>query len=291
MKYSWKFDAIGTKWQIDLDGAIGGGQLADLKQRVTERVDAFDKRYSRFRSDSELMKWAKPGTYPMPPDGLKLFDFYKQLYDATRGHVTLLIGSVMDAAGYDAGYSFKEKPLSAPPKWDDALEYNEQTITTKLPVILDVGAAGKGYLIDIITDLIAAESSVDTVVINAGGDIRHYAKEQATPVIIGLQNPFDHQQIVGTAAIKNQSLCASSGSKRKWGKFHHIIDPVSLESPTIVASAWTRADTAMVADGIATALFFCEPAALRDFDFSYAMLRSDMSLTYSPNFLSGVFTA
>lgn len=291
MKHSWKFNAIGTTWQIDLDGAIDDDQLAGLKQRVAERIEAFDKTYSRFRSDSELMEWVTPGTYPMPPDGVKLFDFYKQLYDATDGRVTPLIGTVMSEAGYDAAYSFKAKPLTTPPKWEDALEYNEQTIMTKLPVILDVGAAGKGYLIDIIIELITAEYSADTVVINAGGDIRHFAREQGTPVVIGLQNPFDHRQIVGTASIDHQSLCASSGSKRKWGKFHHIIDPTSLESPAEIAATWARADMAMVADGIATALFFCEPAALGAFNFSYAMLRSDMKLTYSPNFLSEVFTA
>jgi len=106
------------------------------------------------------------------------------------------------------------------------MEYDYPKITIKKPEALDFGAGGKGYLVDIVSDLIK-EYGGREFCIDAGGDIRY---ESSKPLRVGLENPNDMNQAIGVATIANTSLCASSGSRRKWGNFHHIINPHTLKS-------------------------------------------------------------
>lgn len=284
MGFAWTFDAIGTKWRItSADQPDPHHTDQSLEQAVRQRIEAFDKAYSRFRDDSLVMTMSRQaGTHQLPEDGFKLLQFYEQLYVATSGLCTPLIGQVISDAGYDASYSFSPGKLRTPPAWEQVIEgYDQRSITLRTPALLDFGAAGKGYLIDIIGDMLKA-AGVEQFMINAGGDIlsKNIAAGQ-----IGLENPFNGQEVIGVVRIQNQSICASAGNKRQWSDYTHLINPMTLTSPQNITASWAVAPSAMVADGLATALFFTEPARLRAmFDFSYALLRADMSLEYDSSF-------
>jgi thiamine biosynthesis lipoprotein len=140
------FQAIGTHWEIRVDQPMAAEQWTQLQKRLHERIDAFDTHYSRFRADSLITRMSqRAGTYDLPADGYTLLQFYEQLYAATNGAVTPLIGQALADAGYDAAYSFQPKTLATPPRWEDVLSYNRHAITLQQPALLDFGAAGKGY--------------------------------------------------------------------------------------------------------------------------------------------------
>lgn len=263
-KLKYSFQAIGTQWSIT--GDINNGLYA----KITQRIEQFDRVYSRFIDSSTMRSISgSVGKHTLPKDAEPLFDFYQKLYDISNGLVTPLIGHTMEQAGYDASYSFKSGVLTQPPIWNEAIKYDFPNITIKIPLVFDFGAAGKGYLVDIISKLIQ-ENGIDNFCVNAGGDI--FTK--GTPQIIGLENPIDTSEIVGTVSIKNSAICASSGNRRQWGKFHHTINPKTLQSPKNVDAIWVRANTTMIADGIATALYFVDPVKLRKhFDFEYALIQ------------------
>jgi FAD:protein FMN transferase len=285
------FEAIGTRWAIVAEHDLPAAAWRDAEQRLQARIDEFDKSYSRFRADSLVTRMSKQaGSYDLPADGYKLVQFYEQLYRVSDGKVTPLIGQVVSDAGYDAEYSLRPKPLQQPPAWEEVISFDKQHITLSQPAILDFGAAGKGYIVDIVGELLE-ESGVESYTINAGGDIRH-RNRGANRLTVGLENPLDHSEVIGTASIFNQSICASSGSRRSWGKFHHIIDPETLTSPTEIIATWAVADSAMLADGLATALYFTDPTKLRkQFDFTHAILRDDMSLEYARDFPTIIYEA
>lgn len=284
------FQAIGTSWEIHVADTPGEGVWQKTLQRVHDYIDSFDKAYSRFRDDSLVVAISRrAGTYGLPADGYDLLQFYQRLYRATNGKVTPLIGQLIADAGYDAAYSFKERSLAAPPTWDDVLDYNEKTITVRQRVLLDFGAAGKGYLIDKVGEILESAGIVEYV-INAGGDIRHRSGA-GKAIEIGLENPFDSTEAIGAVTLQNQSICASSGSKRAWGNYHHIFDPDTRASTKDVAGTWVIADDTMTADGLATALFFVGPEALKDFAFSAAVLDNQGSLSYARDFPVTVFEA
>jgi thiamine biosynthesis lipoprotein len=262
-----------------------------LLSQIHNRIDEFDSRYSRFREDSWVSRMAKQaGDYDMPDDGFKLFEFYTQLYEATGGKVTPLIGRTMEQAGYDPTYSLKSGRLTVPDRLEDTLSFDRRRLRLKTPALLDFGAAGKGYLIDLVAEIITS-GGIKRFMINAGGDILRRAPKHDV-VSIGLENPFDASEAVGVLDLANGSLCASAGNKRQWAGMHHIIDPHRLESPRHIAATWVMASDTMTADGLATALFFVPPRQLlKRFDFAYAILTEDMGINCSHDFPVKLFEA
>lgn len=285
------FQAIGTAWVIETRSELSTAAWQRLEAAIHARIEQFDMAYSRFRSDSLVSQMAThQGNFKVPDDAHQLLKFYEDLYKVTEGSVTPLIGQVVSDAGYDAQYSLQTKPLRQPPHWEEVLSYTKTSITLTQPALLDFGAAGKGYLVDIVGRLLR-DAGLKNYTINAGGDMQHKTNTDDV-LIVGLENPYDTSEVLGTVTLKNQSLCASAGSRRKWGDYHHIIDPNSLQSPLEIAAVWVIASDTMSADGLATALFFTKPTMLqKHFQFAYALLRRDMSLERSRNFPLHAFEA
>jgi thiamine biosynthesis lipoprotein len=280
-----EFDAIGTHWTLDLDTL----RPQDIVAKIQQRIKQFDKDYSRFRPDSLIMAMAnKGGDYTLPADAQPLFDMYRQLYELTQGAVTPLIGQVLVDAGYDASYSLQPKTLHRPPDWGEVLAYNYPVLQLKQPALLDVGALGKGYLVDIIGTLLD-DNGVAGYTINAGGDILHHSATNQT-IRVGLEHPDNPHQAIGVATIRNQSLCGSATNRRAWDRFHHVINPHTLTSPQQLRAVWALAEQAIVGDALTTALFFATPHELKQhFVFEYAIIKHDHSLEHSPNFPAEFF--
>lgn len=285
---SFEFEAIGTHWKIDLDP--GGKDLEEIQTQIKSRIEIFDKTYSCFREDSLVTQISKEsGKYTFPSDGEELFSVYKDAYSLTNGLVTLLIGNVIADAGYDANYSLIPKSLTTPKQWEEVLNYFHPHLETKQPVVLDFGAAGKGYLVDIVGQMLL-KFGVTNFFIDAGSDMLTMG-EIGNNEQIGLEDPENLTQVIGIAQIKNQSLCASAGNRRKWDKYTHIINPKTLESPKNILATWVVAERAIIADCVATCLFFVEPHTLYSkFKFEHLVLYSDRSINMSNNFPAQLFT-
>ncbi len=284
--YTYEFEAIGTHWQIDI---YGDAFLEKVKTKIQKRIAQFDAHYSRFRADSLVTLMSqKAGMYLMPDDAEEMLGLYEKVFRITEGAVTPLIGQVLVDAGYDAEYSLVPKTLTRPKQWDEVLSYSHPTLTLSEPALLDFGAAGKGYLIDIVGELLESEG-IMSYCIDAGGDMRQ--RSMAGEVLrVGLEHPEHTEQAIGIAYITNRSLCGSAGNRRVWGDFHHIIDPHMLSSPRHILAVWAVADTTLLADMLTTALFFVSPEVLQtEFDFEYVILHADHSVTRSPDFPGEIF--
>lgn len=276
------FEAIGTVWNIVCEA----DQLAapGLARLIADRISQFDKNYSRFRSDSWVSSIRTPGHYQVPDDFAKLFEFYQQLYQETNGAVTPLIGDAMERAGYNATYSFQAQQLKSIPKLTEALSFEIDTLHVKYECVLDFGAAGKGYLVDLVANLLR-QRGITRFVIDAGGDMCLASPTLHQPTPIGLEDPRDPTALAGVAELTNQSLCASASNRRRWGDYHHIINPHTLRPTTEVRATWVVADTTLQADGLATALFFTAPDQLQAvFDFEYMIMMADNTIQVSPAF-------
>ncbi len=296
---TFEFVGIGTHWHVEIFDQLSEAASSDLLASIQQRIADFDQVYSRFRPDSLVTQMAtKSGSYLLPDDAKKLLVFYHSLYQLTAGSFTPLIGQVLVDAGYDLQYQLAEKKLSLPPAWEVAMKYDYPNLLLKIPVQLDFGAAGKGYLIDLVAEELK-KKQITGFCIDAGGDILHYQHpahvenhpnslplaSQVEPFRIGLENPLNFKEVIGVATITNQSICGSAGSRRKWGRFHHLIDPKTLSSPQHLLATWVIADETILADGLATALYFVPAEHLRArYTFEYAKLNSDFSIEVSPDF-------
>lgn len=287
--YSLIFEAIGTRWEISIASLLPVNKKVAVDKLIRKRIEDFDKTYSRFRGDSFVRRMAvNKGMYVLPDDSRPLFELYFALYKLTEGLFTPLIGQVLDDAGYDETYSLKPKVLHSPRSWEEAFSIDDSCITVKYPILLDFGAAGKGYLLDLVSNLLR-ENGIDSYCVEAGGDICNYNNEDKN-FRVGLENPNDFSQVIGVAIIGNESICGSAGNRRKWGKYHHIIDPNTLSSPQSVAATWVVAETTMLADGLSTCLFFVSPEILlKRYQFEYVVLYSDFSIKKSGGFRGELF--
>ncbi len=273
------FKAIGTHWVIDVYDVLSAEKEENLTKKIKDRIEQFEQMYSRFRENSWLQIISKnPSTYGIPSDGEVLISLYKNMYQYTAGAVTPLIGQVLVDAGYDKEYSLiQKKELSSPPLWEDVIEFNPPHITIKKECSLDFGAFGKGYCVDIVDTVLKSEG-VNSFCVDAGGDMIHKSTE-AKALRVGLEDPLDTKNVIGLISLLNKSIAGSSGNRRAWGKFNHIINPKTLESSKDIQAIWVVADSTLIADAMTTALYFTSPEILlKHFSFEYLMLFSDYSV-------------
>lgn len=281
-KHKLRFEAIGTQWLVETDQPVSG----ELNKRIADRIELFDRTYSRFRDDSLVSEIArKAGEYDFPADAENMVAFYKQLYEATDGVVSPLVGDMLVAAGYDMNYSFTQREIGNVPSWDEVMEWHGATVTMKRMATLDFGAAGKGYLVDIISGMLV-DAGHDNYTIDASGDVCTRGSVEK----IGLENPYDPESVIGVMEVKNASLCASAMNRRAWGKWHHVVDPRTLKPVSDVVATWVCAPTTLEADGLSTALFFVAPEKLTDWHFTYVRLLADGRIEHSPDFVGELFT-
>lgn len=290
-KFHYQFEVIGTKWVIDCLDAPESTTEEVLFNKIKNLIDEYDKTYSRFRDDSLISLISREeGKYRLPANSRELLSIYSNLYKITGGLFTPLIGSVLTEAGYDKDYSFKSKTVNIPESFDEVVQYRYPNLVVSKPVLLDFGAAGKGHLVDIVGQLLTSEG-VNNYCVDAGGDIL-YMDERSSSLKVGLEHPENSSQVIGIVNIVNNSICASSGNRRAWGDYHHIINPNTLSSPKDVLSTWVVAEEAIKADALATCLFLVPPdKLLNQYEFEYFVLYPDFTFEKSSGFDAEIFIA
>ncbi|BAS09710.1 nitrogen fixation protein RnfF [Arthrobacter sp. Hiyo4] len=253
-------------------------------------MERYDGDWSRFRSDSTVGAMARqPGRYELPPEAASLGRLYRSLYEVTRGAMTPLIGGSLERLGYDAAYSLRPAGNALPaPRWEDVLVWDGNVLTTTAPLVLDIGAAGKGQLVDLLA-IELRSCGVDSFVIDSSGDLLHRGPD---PVSVALEHPYDPATAIGTVPLAGGALCASASNRRAWGDgLHHVLDGTTGLPVSTAVATWTMAESTMVADALATALFFVPGSELeRSFDFSWLTVFSDGTAAYSAGFEGTLFS-
>lgn len=286
----FKFDAIGTSWEIDTPAKLG----AEIEQHILELVERFDRVYSRFREDSIVTRIAaatEGGMFSFPDDAVHMFDLYDRLHLATDGAVDPLIGRDLELLGYDRTYSLMPHQTEGSrlrPAWRRDIVRDGSTLSTLGPFVVDLGAVGKGYLVDLLAKTLETNGFEDFV-INASGDIRHRGQVGLT---VGLEHPLDAEMVIGVANLRNGSMCASASNRRRWGNdLHHVLDGRTGRPTNDVIATWAIAVDTATADGLATALFFGpSPRLIQSFDFSFVRMFADGRVEVSDNFDGDIFT-
>jgi thiamine biosynthesis lipoprotein len=245
---TWRFEAIGTRWEIETPEPLSG----DDRGEVAAVIEAFDREWSRFRDDSVVSRLARdPRRVRAPADTVPMLDVLADLAEATGGAVNPLVGGVLARRGYDEALSLVDGgPVPAPdPK--GSLSWSSEELVLRRPAVIDVGAVGKGRLVDLVVELLRARLA-EGFVVDAGGDIRASGRT----VRVGLEHPFDSRRAIGVAVIDDAAICASATNRRRWGDgLHHVLDARTGHPVRSVAATWAFAPDAMTADAASTALF------------------------------------
>jgi FAD:protein FMN transferase len=293
--YSFRFEAIGTPWEIETHEPLDDF----LRERILERVQQFDITYSRFRPDSLVSRVAAApdgGRFDFPEDALGLFDLYDRLHAATGGAVDPLVGRDLELLGYDPAYSLTPAPdrvrsearAGGRATWSRDVVRDGTTLVTQRALVIDVGAVGKGTLVDIVSEILR-DAGFSGFVVDASGDMRHSG---ASSIRVGLEHPLDPRRVIGVTDLRNRALCASAVTRRAWGEgLHHVLDARTGVPVRDVVATWVVAEEAATADGLATALFFTGAELLAEaFSFSYVRMFTDGRAETSHDFDGELFS-
>jgi thiamine biosynthesis lipoprotein len=278
----WRFEAIGTHWEVETTDPLGDAVRAE----VAAEVERFDREWSRFRQDSDVTRLGREGGDLVSTDAGVMLDAYRALSAATAGAVNPLVADSLSALGYDADYTLVAgDPVRAPAAWEEQLSWTATQVAASEPALLDVGAVGKGRLVDLVSDVLA--SIPGDVVIDAGGDMR----VRGEAVRVGLEHPYDAQKAIGVVELQDRALCASAVNRRSWGSgLHHVLDARTGLPVRTWAATWALAPDAMTADALATALFFDGgPALAETWGAEWVRMSTDGRVQRSPGCPADLF--
>lgn len=284
----WEFAAIGTSWRIETAAPLG----AAVVEAVDAVIDRFDRAWSRFRADSLVSRLSAGGVAEAPGDASAMFALYREMSDATAGAVNPLVGGALARRGYDAEISLVDRGAEpAPAAWTQTLSWADGALRLVAPALIDVGALGKGRLVDLIADVLTA-ADVGPFVVDASGDLRIHAGTER----IGLEHPYDPAWAIGVWEVTDAALCASAVNRRAWpaaggGGLHHVLDARTGEPVQTIAATWAVAPDAMTADAAATALFFAGGERFAaDHGVQWVRMTTDGRAAWSPECTAELFT-
>lgn len=282
---SWSFEAIGTRWQIDAPTPLP----ADARAAVRRVVEEYDRTFSRFRADSLVRQHAAVGGTVVYPDAAApLFALYREVERVTAGRTSPLVGASLERLGYDAECSLvpRGEPLPAPAS---GMTVQGTAVTLPEPTLIDVGAAGKGQLVDLVAAAVA-DADVADATVDAGGDLRH----DGAGLRVALEHPADPSLAIGVVEIggSRRAVAGSATNRRAWGDgLHHVLDASTGRPVRDVVATWAIAADAMAADLLATALFFVSGERLaEEFDLDWVRVTADGRVERSAGLPGEVFS-
>jgi FAD:protein FMN transferase len=282
---TWTFDAIGTSW-----GRETAAPLPSIAHdAVSAVIERFDREWSRFRDDSLVSALAdgRTASVPAPDDTDAMLSLYDELDAATAGAVNPLVGDALARLGYDARLTLAPWGDPEPaPAWRDTLAWRDGSLSVARPATIDVGALGKGRLVDLVLDVVRAHVDGD-VVVDASGDLA----ARGGSLRVALEHPYDATRAIGVVTVTDAALCASAINRRAWGdNLHHVLDARTGAPVRAFAATWAVADTAMRADALATALFFDGgPELAASWNAHWVRMHTDGRVEWSPGFDGEIF--
>lgn len=270
--------AMGTSFSLEIYGR-------DAKQAAIncmELVDELDVKYlSRRAETSELYKLNQTlQTSKQATISPKLYDVLDKtnvVCSASGGSFDYTILPVselwnIEDADFDTFVVPKEDAISEALQsvgyeqvtlLKDGEAYQISTALTSMEI--ELGAVGKGYVLDELREYLTKQTEITGAVIHAGGSVLVYgSKEDGTDWKIGIRDPKGNiDDIIGYVECKSgTNICVStSGDYEKYieldgVRYHHIIDAISgkpadagLSSVTVVCK------DGLYSDALSTACF------------------------------------
>ena len=237
----------------------------ETEARINKAFEAFqrvEQACSRFTYSSELMKACQIVGAPVEISPL-LFEpvnFAFEMAKLTDGLFDPTIGSVMEEYGFNRHYltgDYIESPSSNHVTYQDIiLDPLTSTLSIRKPLVIDLGAVAKGFAIDLAVNEL---KEFDGFTINAGGDLfAGGVDENGGPWKIGIQHPHQTDKIIETIYLTNQAICTSGSYERRNSDLpdlHHLVNPITKQSPNDWVSCSVIAPFAMMADAFSTASF------------------------------------
>ena len=248
----------GTGQQDKIDGCFA---LADRYEKLfSNTVEGSD--IDRInRADGDFVEVSEE-TVEVLKKGLEFCKTSSGIFDLTIGGVS----GLWDFTGENDTVPDKTKISEALKHVDyTGIEIEGSRVALKDPdAVLDLGGIAKGFIADRMREYLLSEG-VESGIINLGGNVLVVgSKPDGSSYTVGIEKPFETQQIIGKLQVTDQSVVTSGIYQRYFEKdgriYHHILDPKTgcpvengLYSVTIIS------DRSVDGDGLSTTCFLLGP--------------------------------
>ena len=250
---------MGTITTIEVVGHDSAETAVDTAFEWFHRIEAC---CSRFDTASELSQLSSKIGTPVPVSAIlyEAVQFAIAVAEETGGAFDPTVGSRMEAAGFNREYH-TGRPVQAAFDPDDSVSYRDvlldpaqKTITLLRPMVLDLGSVAKGLAVD----MAARElQPFKDFAIDAGGDLYlGGCNSEGRTWSVGIRHPQHDGELIDSIRVSNQAVCTSGDYERG----EHILDPRRANAAGNAVSVTVVAETAMLADALATAAFVLGPA-------------------------------
>lgn len=270
----WIGVTMGTTYSIRLSAPIEIETLNILKAEVNASLKRVNAEMSPWQTDSEISQFnTRPADSPqtLSPAFALVVQNALSLNRATQGAFDPTLAPLIDLWGFgpqENKYQPTDAQVTAALGNVGCQHLNldgEQLTKTRDGITLNLSAIAKGYGVDAAANVLRGHNIANFLVEIGGEVVAAGTAPGGRPWQIGVEYPAlsaeQSGQLQGTVKLSDKA-CATSGDYHNYrtdtdGKIYsHILNPrTGRPIQSNVASVTVIADSCMLADGIATALF------------------------------------
>lgn len=276
-KLSWQGFTMGTTYSIKaLNSGLGIKEFMDLRDDIQTLLEDLNDQMSTYRDQSEISRFNRSqstGPFTVSDALGKVTRAALQLSEESGGAFDPTLDPLINLWGFGNRKPSGRLPINteiAEMQKHICFQYLKSPSPTQIQKALpglqiNLNAIAKGYTVDVVSELLFNRGLHNTFV-EIGGEI--YTRGLGPgekPWSIGLEAPNPHalpgESLTTTIFLQNKAV-ATSGNYRNFildedgNTLSHILDPrTGRPVEHRLASVSVVAETCVLADGIATALF------------------------------------
>ena len=265
-------ETMGTFYSVTVAKEVEADVAGRIAQSIEDKLGEVNQRMSTYIRDSEISRFNRSRStewQSASPQLVKVLLEARRVSMLSGGAFDVTVGPVVSLWGFGPDPGIDEVPAAnAVKRALSAVGYLNLELSTSPPMIrkriprlyVDLSAIAKGYAVDEIAALLAAEGIRNSLV-NVGGEL--YASGtniRGEPWRIGIEKPVEGAQTAMHSIAVSAAAVASSGDYRiyteiRGRRYSHEINPYTGR-PVTHRSALVSvvAANAMEADALATAL-------------------------------------
>lgn len=271
----WNGQALGAQVSIGIfhpDRAAAGR----LVRRALGEVRRLEGLFSLYRPDSAISELNRTGALAAPdPDMVRLLEAALLFTSLTGGAFDPTVQPLWQL--YARHFSAERADPGGPPAaalatalakvGHHGLRVNrDRIVLARHGAGVTLNGIAQGYITDRVVEMLRGGGLSSTLV--DMGEVRAIgARPDGTPWQVGLADPDRPGALDATVAIVDRAVATSAGAGFRFdraGRFTHLFDPRTGQSPSRYRSVSVIAPTATEADALSTGFSLLEPHVVRE---------------------------
>jgi thiamine biosynthesis lipoprotein len=233
--WAGRFEAMASPCELLIDGG-DATQAEGLLASARSEVLRIERKYSRYRTDSELARWHAHAGKPLRVDdeSVRLLDLASLCHVLSSGLFDITSGVLREVWRFDGSDHVPDAEsvakVAARVGWS-RVGWKAPTLTLPSGMELDFGGLGKEYAADRVLGLLR-EKTDRPLLVNLGGDlVASGPRADGQPWYVGIEGAISNAPAAGLIALRGGALATSGDARRyllKDGvRYSHILDPRS----------------------------------------------------------------